>query len=198
MDFFEVVRRRRSVRQFTADPVAEDDLELILEAARLAPSATNDQPWHFIVIRDPELKQGLRAMVEAVLDAEIESAAPTQRQRIEGMKFYSLHFAAAPVAIAVLARPWLAGSGVADASARELGVASVATAVAQLQLAATALGYASCFASGPAQYAGRELEALLGVKPPWFLLGMVSLGVAARLPRPAPRKPLAEVCTFIG
>jgi nitroreductase len=42
-------------------------------------------------------------------------------------------------------------------------------AVAHLQLAATALGYGSCFASSPAEFAREELEAVLGVEQPWFL-----------------------------
>ncbi|PIU54842.1 MAG: nitroreductase family protein, partial [Chloroflexi bacterium CG07_land_8_20_14_0_80_51_10] len=55
MEFFETVIKRRSIRRFTADPVREDDLLTMLEAARLAPSSHNQQPWHFIVIRDREL-----------------------------------------------------------------------------------------------------------------------------------------------
>jgi nitroreductase len=72
-------------------------------------------------------------------------------------------------------------------------------AVAHLQLAATALGYASCFASSPAEFAREELEALLEVDRPWFLVGIVSLGVPAKpFPARPPRKPLEEVCNFIG
>ena len=72
-------------------------------------------------------------------------------------------------------------------------------AVAHLLLAATALGYAGCFASAPAEFAREELEALLEVRSPWFLAGVISLGSAGERPgRRAPRKALAEVCTFIG
>jgi nitroreductase len=76
---------------------------------------------------------------------------------------------------------------------------SVAMAIDHLQLAATALGYSSCFASSPAEFAREELEALLHVSKPWFLVGIISLGVAAKRPakRP-PRKPVEEVSTFIG
>ncbi|MEM2677342.1 MAG: nitroreductase family protein, partial [Thermofilaceae archaeon] len=59
MDFYEVVRGRRSIRAYKPDPVEDEKLLRVLEAARLAPSAANRQPWHFIVVRDPEVKEKL-------------------------------------------------------------------------------------------------------------------------------------------
>ena len=181
MDFFEVIRARRSLRCFSDQPVAEEDLMAMLEAARLAPSATNEQLWHFIVIRDKELTGRMRDMVNAMIDISIEAASDeARRQHLSRMRFYSTHFADAPVAIAVAARPWVGGgySSPQDTAPRDLALESAAAAVAHLQLAATALGYGSCFASAPAEFAGQELEAMLGVEPP--------------------RKPLEEICTFIG
>jgi nitroreductase len=59
MDFMEVVRQRRSIRRYKPDPVPDEILNQILEAARLAPSGGNRQPWHFIVVKDPEKKRRL-------------------------------------------------------------------------------------------------------------------------------------------
>lgn len=59
MDFFEVIRSRRSIREFRDAPVSGKDIETCLEAARLAPSATNAQPWRFLVARDPALRAAL-------------------------------------------------------------------------------------------------------------------------------------------
>ncbi|KUK37664.1 MAG: Nitroreductase, partial [Thermodesulfobacterium commune] len=53
----EVIKNRRSIRSFKKDPIPEKDLRLILEAATWAPSAGNLQPWHFVVVRDPEIKK---------------------------------------------------------------------------------------------------------------------------------------------
>ena len=63
MDFTKVVEKRRSIRQYRSDPVADDLIKEILKSARIAPSAGNRQPWHFIVVRDVEKKKalGLRA-----------------------------------------------------------------------------------------------------------------------------------------
>jgi len=55
----EVIKKRRSIRRYKPTPVPEDILTKILEAARLAPSAGNRQPWHFIVVRDDEKKKQL-------------------------------------------------------------------------------------------------------------------------------------------
>lgn len=50
----EPIATRRSIREYTDEPVSEEALEQILEAARLAPSGNNTQPWHYIVIRSAE------------------------------------------------------------------------------------------------------------------------------------------------
>jgi len=59
MDFTTVVRTRRSVRSYKPDPIPEDALRRVLEAARMAPSANNVQPWHFIVVRDAAKRREL-------------------------------------------------------------------------------------------------------------------------------------------
>ncbi|MEM3577260.1 MAG: nitroreductase family protein [Candidatus Bathyarchaeia archaeon] len=56
MGVFEAVQRRRSVRAYDSTPVPKDKLMKILEAARLAPSAGNVQPWHFVVVTNFEKK----------------------------------------------------------------------------------------------------------------------------------------------
>jgi nitroreductase len=57
MDVFEAIKLRRSVRAYEPIPVAKDKIEKILEAARLAPSAKNVQPWYFVVVTDAEKKE---------------------------------------------------------------------------------------------------------------------------------------------
>ena len=56
MEFMEVVRSRRSIRKYIPKDIPEDKLANILEAARLAPSGGNRQPWKFIVIREKDMK----------------------------------------------------------------------------------------------------------------------------------------------
>ena len=59
MTFLELVKKRRSVRKYSAKPVPREVMDRCLEAARLAPSACNSQPWHFIVVDDKKLKDEL-------------------------------------------------------------------------------------------------------------------------------------------
>ena len=56
MELEQVILTRRSVRQYEEKPVEREKINLCLEAARLAPSACNSQPWEFIVIDDPQIK----------------------------------------------------------------------------------------------------------------------------------------------
>ena len=52
MQIHEAIKNRRSVRAYKSDPIPEQSLRKVLEAARLAPSAHNDQDWKFIIIKD--------------------------------------------------------------------------------------------------------------------------------------------------
>lgn len=198
MDFFEAVRRRHSVRRFTPEPVSEADLCTMLDAARRAPSATNEQPWHFIVIRSREAKMVMKDVVNAMINARLEAAPGVKsKARIEGMRRYSTSFAEAPVVIAVLTRPWPASRPDLPPSPFNPGLQSVAAAIAHLNLAATALGYGSCWATAPVDFAGCELEAILGVEKPWSLVALVPIGHPAAPGRSPRRRPLEESVTFL-
>ena len=88
MDVDELIRTMRSVRTFTPEPLAEADLEAILDAGRRAQSSNNSQPWTFIVVRD---RDTLRALSECGR--------------------YAGHLAGATVAIALVANVQLAAWG---------------------------------------------------------------------------------------
>ena len=59
MNLPDLVKQRRSVRDFSDKPVEREKIMMCLEAARLAPSACNSQPWKFVVVDDPQIKQKL-------------------------------------------------------------------------------------------------------------------------------------------
>jgi len=65
MDLFEVIEKRRSIRSYKPTPIPNEHLKKILEAARLAPSGKNLQPWRFIIVRNPERK---RMLAEAAMN----------------------------------------------------------------------------------------------------------------------------------
>jgi len=69
MSFLELVNKRYSVRNYKSTPVEREKIDRCIKAARLAPSACNSQPWKFIVVDDPELKNELSiAAFKGVLD----------------------------------------------------------------------------------------------------------------------------------
>ncbi|GAI66080.1 unnamed protein product, partial [marine sediment metagenome] len=59
MEFKDIIQKRRSVRVFTAEPVSDEKLRRVLEAARLAPSTKNCQAWKFVVVKDSNKRKAL-------------------------------------------------------------------------------------------------------------------------------------------
>lgn len=73
MDFYKVIRTRRSVRSYKKDPIPEEVLNRVLESARIAPSGSNRQPWKFILIKDDVLRQ---KMISACNNQKFVAEAP--------------------------------------------------------------------------------------------------------------------------
>lgn len=76
--FYEEIRRRRSVRDFSSRPVPIEVIEYCLRAAASAPSGANQQPWHFVVVRDDALKARIREAAEAEEREFYERRAPDE------------------------------------------------------------------------------------------------------------------------
>jgi len=57
-----VIQDRRSIREFTDEPVSDKDLDLLLESARQAPSGENAQPWRFIIVKDETMRKKMGAI----------------------------------------------------------------------------------------------------------------------------------------
>jgi len=104
MDLWTAIERRRSVRRFSSALVPQSDIERILAAAIHAPSAGNRQPWHFIVVRNPELKtalataaggQGFVAAAPAVIVVCAEPDRSAARYGVRGRELYCLQDTAA-------------------------------------------------------------------------------------------------------
>jgi nitroreductase len=66
MDVFEAIKGRRSVRQFTDKPIGKDNLERLLDAARWAPTASNQQRWRFVVVTSPSVKELIRKFAPGI------------------------------------------------------------------------------------------------------------------------------------
>jgi iodotyrosine deiodinase len=62
--FYELCSRRRSIREFSTAPIPQEVLQTIILAAASAPSGANRQPWHFVIVTDPDLKKNIRSAAE--------------------------------------------------------------------------------------------------------------------------------------
>ncbi len=63
MDILQAIKERRSIRQYSQEPISEDQLNQILEAGRWAPSRGNSQPWKFIVLKDEQIRRELAEVI---------------------------------------------------------------------------------------------------------------------------------------
>ena len=165
MDFKELASARFSARKYTSQAVGEDDLNYILECARLAPSAVNRQPWKFLVVESEEAKARLR-------------------------QTYSREwFATAPLYIVCLADTSRCWTRSADGKAH--GDIDVAIAAEHLCLAATERGLGTCWVCNFDPALLRELFPTPGYEAVAILpLGHIAPDCPAR---PKERRPLAEL-----
>jgi nitroreductase len=159
METLEAIATRRSIRHFTGQAVPEELIERLLRAAMQAPSAGDEQPWHFIVIRD-----------RATLDA------------IPNFQPYTQMLKEAPAAIVVLGDPRLekkvAGTWIQDCCA----------ATENLLLAAHALGLGACWcALHPLEACESAVRELLGIPKAVTPLAVVALGYPSKEKPPADR-----------
>jgi F420 biosynthesis protein FbiB-like protein len=202
MNVMEVMQCRRSIRKFKDTPVPDSAIRCLLEAAVLAPSASNRQPWRFMVITDPHIRDSLVTCTqEAITDATDDVQAGFATDFLS----YSQHFqnfGQAPALIVVLHKiePLLASlfkegtSSYNRMQALELksSVMSVSMAVQNLLLAATDQGLGTCVMTGPL-IASEALSRILSVPEGWDLLCMVSVGYSDEEPQPLRKKTVEQV-----
>ena len=167
----DLVKKRRTVRQFKPNPVPEGYVEKILEVARWAPSGFHTQPWEFVVIDDPAVKRGI---IE-VLDGK---APPITRDTDQVRR----SFRDAPVFIIVLA-DWRAKAGLpghpTDVTPRVANIycSGMAGAFAYMHLAAASLGLMSQWysaAAGPE--ASKAIRDIIGFPEDLTIYDMMVLG----------------------
>jgi nitroreductase len=187
VDFFELALNQRACRDFSADPVPDEDIERILEAATHAPSAENTQPWVFVVVRDEAIRSqlaeltqrvwnaGAREQAMARLDANLAADVDAGIERGLG---------GAPVLVVIAADTT---SGVHPKAV----ASSIFPAVQNLLLAAAALGYGSALTTLTAA-AGDDLRAIVELPAEITPMAVVPLGRPARALGPGRRRPVAE------
>ncbi len=185
-DFFAVVGRQRACRSFRNDPVDDELIERLLQAASFAPSAENRQPWVFVVVRDAHQRAavgelGRRAWEGGARQYSEGRLAPTLLADVDHGARGGI--AAAPVLVVVCADTSLAHPSSLSAS--------IFPATQNLLLAATAVGLGSAMTTLPLT-AGDELSALLQLPPEVVPMAVVPLGWPERVLGPPRRLPVVD------
>ncbi|MEO0092255.1 MAG: nitroreductase family protein [candidate division WOR-3 bacterium] len=168
MEFYDVIRTRKSIRAYKPDPIPDEVLNRILEAGRLAPSAKNIQPWKFIVIKDQQIKKDL---VSACRNQEFIGQAPV-----------------VICAVALEKIAWGRMGGYWSSYPVD-----VAIALEHIILAAANEGLGTCWIGA---YDENEVKKILRIPEDVKIIALTPIGYPAQDPSPKPRKPLSEIISF--
>ena len=196
-----IIQDRRSIRQYADKPVSEQHLDMILEAARQAPSGENAQPWRFIIVKDPATRKQLGAIagggsgrrftaeyVTKQMQARFESLEDEAKKKAIFEKLtsgqVSAFLADAPVNIVVCGK-----KGVWDLPY------DTSAAIENILLMVTALGLGACWVIAPCIDIRDEerLKDLLGVPEDVKVVSILSIGHPTRPHRTRPRLPIHEL-----
>jgi nitroreductase len=196
-----VIQDRRSVREFTSEPISDHDLDLILEAARQAPSGENAQPWRFIVVKDETTRKkmgaiagggsGRRFTAEFVTKKMQERFANLQDEAKRQAAFQKLtsgqvsaFMADAPVNLVVCGKKDVWDMPY-DTSA----------AIENILLMVTGLGLGACWVIAPCIDIRDEerIKDLLGIPEGYKAVSILSIGHQTRPHKPRPRLPINEL-----
>lgn len=210
MDTETAIFTRKTIRKYTEEIPPIDDVKKIINAGRVAPSSSNKQMWHFIVIYNDDLKKRMKQAIISKYDEILTwNEARGHEPKIKFFKEYSTFFTEAPVNIAVLMEY---KTSVIEDIIREKGVSaeelqrarpnpnlqSVGAAIENISLMAHDMGYGTCWLTAPL-YAYKELEEILEVNAPYQLVAFMSLGVPLeKESKPTPKKELSEIMTIIS
>ncbi len=163
MSVIQVIRDRRSIRSYVNKPVERDKIERLLEAARLAPSASNRQESRFVVVTDPKRR---RALAEAAVHQEFVGTAP--------------------VVIAACAEH----DGHVMTCGQLCYPIDVAIAVDHMTLQAVAEGLGTCWIGA---FYEERVKAILGIPEEIRVVELLTVGYAAGPPAPLSRLPLEKL-----
>lgn len=186
LTMMEAIQRRRSIRKFKPDPVPDELINQILEAARLAPSGTNRQPWRFQIVKDPALKE--KILSEAAFGAKHVLEAPVMIVcGSELLTFVKGHKLAPPSSeyFGADSEDW-------EALKQFLPDAHLYTGIAveHMVLAGTALGLGTCWVQ---RIRYGQVAKILGWPRHIVVLTLLLVGYADEDPPPRPRLPLENI-----
>jgi nitroreductase len=185
MEFDELVKERRSIHYFEPDAVSEADLMHILEAARWAPSAGNNQPWRFVIVRNPEI-------LEKIWETTTGIEVPISSKRT--IKVTPQNFMKkAPVVVVVCTDTQAYKGKPNNIFADRFCIQDSAIATMNLLLAVANLGLGACWIG---MYREEALSEVLKLPATIRPVAIVPIGHTKSKEQPRPRKPLEELIHY--
>lgn len=208
MSFLSILQSRRSIRTFRPEPVPRETVLQLLEAAVAAPSASNKQPWRFLVV---ESKVAIAKMAAAVREAITRISARIPESSQDSFRAYGDYFTRfehAPAVIVPIHRALHIISNLVDDQLSEVdksairnmeensGLIGTSLALENLLLMAHELGLGASGMTGPL-VAEPALRAILDVPAGWGIVALVPIGWPAEQPSPPGRKSVDKVVRWL-
>jgi len=179
MELFEAIHTRRAVRKYRPDPVPEEEIRKILDAANQAPSAMNLQQWEFIVVTKKDTIREMGVSFGVIIGELTRPRPPSPGRGVfsrEEFIRFAESYGGAPVVIVVL-------TDAADTDDfRRANLESASAAMENLLLAATALGLGTCWMTGPLRDE-KALRRILAIPEDRELVAVTPLGYPAAIPQ---------------
>ncbi len=208
LSVFEAMHTCRAIRYLKADPVPDELIRKILDAAIRAPSGSNRQSWHFLVIKDAATRKMLQEHYKRAFDAYLAMTggnAPrpgvsvaTMDRVVKSATHLADHLHEAPVLIMPLLmneQGVIRGDGPLQSMARKSIYSSIYPAVQNILLAARALGLGACLTTLHLMYE-EEIAKLLGFPENVESMCLIPIGWPAAKLGPVTRVPIEEVSSL--
>jgi len=173
----ELISERRSVRKYLEKPVEREKLEAVIEAARLAPSACNAQPWRFVVVTEPGVKKRLleEGLGGVVVPNAWAGSAPAVIVACSDLSFLTHNIAERFQGV-------------------EYHLIDIGIALEHIALKAVDLGLGTCYIGW---FKAKPIQKLLKLESSWKVECLLTLGYPQELPGPTARKTLNEMSRYI-
>jgi nitroreductase len=195
MELYEAIRRRRSIRRFRNDVISKEKILKILDAANLAPTATNRQAWNFVIVNRSYLDR-MKDILDRSFTERLDEISRSEWEekikdlpiplsessdKVEGLHKFHKSLGEAPWAIVVYVKkeedPWQWKNNICDAAA----------AIENLLLAACSEGLGSCWMTGALKKKEAEIREFLGIPRDQEIVAIVPIGVPSFIPEIPPK-----------
>jgi len=200
---FEAIQKRRSIRRFKTSEITEREIDRLLEAARLAPSGSNVQPWRFIIVRDKQLKSLLQeacynqefveqASVVFVCCGDLHSWKKTREHSEEVLRRGDIHLSKETEAAL--------NKRIEKATTAEMHqrvpttLLDVAIAIEHIVLEAVELGLGACWIR---LFDETRVRSLLNLPEHLHIVALLPVGMPDEDPAPRPRLPTSSIVLSI-